>query len=75
MKAKNIRVELDSREEKLSYKLRESSINKIPYTLIIGDKEIENNTISYRCLGSNETINMKVEEFVEYILDVINNKK
>ena len=75
LKAKNIRVELDSREEKLSYKLRESSINKIPYTLIIGDKEIENNTISYRCLGSNETINMKVEEFVEYILDVINNKK
>ena len=38
-------------------------------------KAIENNTISYRCLGSNETINMEVEKFVDYIIDVINSKK
>ena len=71
----NIRVELDSREEKLSYKLRESSINKIPYTLIIGDKEVENNTVSYRCLGSNDTTTISLEEFIKYINDVIDNKR
>ena len=47
----NIRVKLDDRDEKLSYKMRESVVSKIPYTLILGDKEKESNTISYRERG------------------------
>ncbi len=63
----NIRVELDSRDEKLSYRMRESQIKKIPYSLIIGDKEIENHQISYRKYGSNETITLGIDEFIDKI--------
>ena len=48
---KNIRVELDNRNEKLGYRLRETQTKKIPYTIILGDQEKENNTISYRIFG------------------------
>jgi threonyl-tRNA synthetase len=58
------RVELDSREEKLGYKMRESQTRKIPYTLIIGDKELNNNTISYRKYGSEETVTLDINEFI-----------
>ena len=70
----NIRVELDNREEKLGYKMRESVMKKIPYTLIIGDKEKETNMISYRVRGKEETINISLEEFVSKTLKEINDK-
>lgn len=70
-----IRVELDSREEKLGYRMRESQTNKIPYTIIVGDKETENNKISYRKYGSEETVTMDKDEFVDYIKKVIIDKK
>lgn len=70
----NIRVELDAREEKLGYKMRESVIQKTPYTLIIGDKERDANTISYRLRGSEETVNMTVEEFVSKLQKEIEEK-
>ena len=69
-----IRVELDDRDEKLSYKMRESVVKKIPYTLIIGDKEKEGKTISYRLRGSNETNNLSQEDFIELIKNEILNK-
>lgn len=75
LKENNFRVSLDSRDEKLSYKMRESVINKIPLTLIIGDKEKENNTISYRKYGSNETTTLTINEFIEYLNDLIRNRK
>ena len=62
-KLSNYRVELDSREEKLGYKIRESVTKKIPITLIIGQKEVDNNTISYRLYGSEETKTVSFEEF------------
>lgn len=71
----NIRVELDSRDEKLSYRMRESQVQKIPYSLIIGDKEIENNQISYRRYGSDETITIKLEEFIDLLKNQIDNRK
>ena len=71
----NLRVELDSREEKLSYKMRESQTKKIPYTLILGDKEKDTNTISYRIHGSNETITMNTQEFIDKLINQINNHK
>ena len=64
---KDIRVILDDRNEKLSYKMRESVINKIPYALILGDKEKETNTISYRVYGSEKTNTLPIEEFVKLI--------
>jgi len=70
----DIRVELDSRDEKLGYRMRDSQINKIPYTVIIGDKEKENNTISYRKYGSDETTSLEINEFINLIKDKINNK-
>ena len=71
----NIRVKVDEREEKLSYKMRESQTKKIPITLIIGDKEKENNTISYRKFGSNETNNLPTNEFIELITKIRDNKE
>ena len=75
LKENGIRVELDDREEKLGYKMRESQTNKIPYTLILGQKEVDNNEISYRLHGSEETTTLAKDEFVEMIKDVIINKK
>ena len=74
LKKEDIRVSLDDRDEKLSYKMRESQINKNPYSLILGDDELNSSSISYRRYGSNETINLETEEFVKLILDKINSK-
>lgn len=67
LKQHNIRVEVDAREEKLGYRMRESQTRKIPCTLILGDKETEEKTISYRLFGHNETTTLTQEEFVTYL--------
>ena len=63
LKGSGIRVELDDRNEKLGYKMRESVMKKIPYTVIIGNKEVETKTVSLRKCGSEETINLSIEDF------------
>ncbi len=68
------RVELDDRNEKLGYKMRESVMRKIPVTLIIGQKEVDNNTISYRLYGSEETTTVSKDEFLKFLADKIENK-
>jgi threonyl-tRNA synthetase len=75
LKNNNIRVELDKRDEKLSYRMRDSQTQKIPYTLIVGDKEKEDNTISYRVFGNAETTTVSQEEFLNLLKDVISFKK
>ena len=75
LEEKGIRVSLDDREEKLSYKMRECQTKKIPLTLIIGDKEIENKNISYRKHGSKDTTTLETNKFIEEVLETINNKK
>lgn len=70
-----LRVELDDREEKLGYRMRESQTKKIPFNIIVGDNERDNNLISYRRHGSNETITLSKNEFKEMINDIIVNKK
>ena len=70
-----IRVNLDSRNKKLSYKMRESQTKKIPLTLVIGDKEKNNKEISYRKFGSQETTTISTLEFVKLIDECIENKK
>ena len=74
LKDSNIRVNLYERNEKLSYKMRESVIKKIPYTLILGGKEMDSNSISYRKYKSEETVNMSTEEFITKIKEEIKNK-
>lgn len=75
LRDKNIRVKLDSRDEKLSYKMRESQSSKIPYTLIIGDKEKEDNSISYRLFGHRETENVSLKDFEKQILNQIKKRQ
>lgn len=69
-----IRVELDDRNEKLGYRLREAQTSKVPYTLILGDNEKENKTISYRLYKEKETTTLSQEDFVKMIKEEINNK-
>ena len=71
----DIRVKLDDRDEKLSYKMRESQAKKIPLTIIVGDKEMNDNLVSYRRFGEMETTTLSKDEFVKNILDCIENKK
>ena len=70
-----IRVKLDDRDEKLSYKMREAQTKKIPLTLIVGDKEVEGNTISYRKFGSQDTTNLSFDKFMKDIVKTIKDKK
>lgn len=69
------RVKLDDRSEKLGYKMRESVMKKIPYTLILGAKEMENETISYRKYGSEETTTLSIQEFINLLKEQIENKE
>ncbi|MBR3211094.1 MAG: threonine--tRNA ligase [Bacilli bacterium] len=75
LQRENIRVELDDRNEKLGYRLRESQTSKVPYTLILGDQEKENKQISYRLFGHQETTTVSQEEFVKTIKDEIEQRE
>ena len=70
----HIRCELDNRDEKLSYKMRESQTRKVPYTLVLGDKERDNDMVTYRKFGSQESTTIKIDEFVNLIINEIKNK-
>lgn len=69
-----IRAELDDRNEKLGYRLREAQTNKVPYTLILGDSEKENGTVSYRLHGQKETTTLKIDEFLKVLKEEIDTK-
>lgn len=70
----DLRVKLDDRNEKLGYRMRESVMNKIPFALVLGDKERDQGLISYRRYGSNETVTVSQEEFLTLIEEEIKNK-
>ena len=74
LKEQGIRAELDDRNEKLGYRLREAQTKKVPYTLILGDNEKQDNTISYRLHGQKETTTVSQAEFVKLIKEEIANK-
>ena len=71
----DIRAEYDDRDEKMNYKIRESVTRKIPITIILGDKEKENENISYRRYGSEETVTVSKEDFITLIKNEIKNYK
>ena len=70
----NVRVKLDDRNEKLTYKMRESQTKKVPYTIIIGDKERDANTVTVRLHGTTENITLDKDEFLSKIKEIIQNK-
>ena len=71
----NVRVSLDDRNEKLSYKMRESQTKKNPITLILGDKEVESNTVSYRKFGGTETYTLPKSDFYKLVKETISARK
>ena len=75
LKEKNVRVELDDREEKLSYKMRDSQTKKIPIILVLGDKEKDGNLVSYRRHGADKTYSVDKDMFISLLLNEIKDKK
>ena len=74
LKSKGIRAELDAREEKLGYRFRDNQLNKLKYQVVLGDAERDSNTVKVRKFGSQEQVSYPVEEFVNMLLEEINNK-
>ena len=70
-----VRSEADYRSEKMNYKIREAQLQKIPYMLVVGDKEMENGTVSIRARKEGKGGTMSADEFVAQILDEIKNKE
>jgi len=69
-----IRVEIDDRSEKIGYKIREAQLEKVPYMLLVGDKDIENNTVSIRDRRDGDIGSMSIEEFIAKITEEVANK-
>ena len=70
----DIRCELNSKDEKISYKIRESQVKKIPYTLVLGDKEQGENKVTYRKFGSTDSTTVSCDEFLKLIQKEIESK-
>ncbi len=75
LEAKGIRVEVDERSEKIGYKIREAQVQKIPYMLVIGDKDIESGTVSVRHRKEGDLGAMTLEQFVEMAVKEIETKE
>ena len=75
LKAHKLRVKADYREEKLGYKIRAAQMQKIPYQLVIGDKEVAEGLVTYREYGKQEQITVTKEEFIKLISKQIENRE
>jgi len=75
LKEDKVRVEIDQRREKINYKIREVQTEKIPFALIVGDKEAEDKTVSVRRYGQQNTITMSLDGFASLIKEEIKSKK
>ena len=73
--ALNIRASLDSREEKLGYRMREAQTKKVPFQLVLGDNEANNNLITYRRYGSKDSVTVTVDEFIALVQDEVKTLK
>ena len=69
-----VRVEIDDRSEKIGYKIREAQLEKVPYMLLVGDKDIENNTVSIRDRRDGDIGSMAIEEFIAKITEEVEKK-
>lgn len=68
LKERGIRVELDARNEKIGYKIREAKLEKVPYVLVVGDKEAEEGTVNVNKRGVEEKTTVKAEDFAELVV-------
>ena len=75
LKKVGVRVELDDRNEKIGYKIREAQVQKTPYMLVIGDREVQDGTVGLRKRGEGDLGAVLFEDFKEQVLEEIKNKK
>ena len=73
LKKAGLRVSIDSRDEKLNYKIRESQTKKTPYTLVLGDNEVQARAATYRKFGTNQSVTLPLEEFINKLVDEVKN--
>ena len=74
-KNNDFRVELDDSNEKLGYRMRNAQVEKVPYTIVIGDNEVKNRTVTYRKYSSKDQITITLDDFIKLLADEIKNKK
>jgi threonyl-tRNA synthetase len=74
LQALGLRVEVDDRNEKIGYKIRETQLQKVPYMLVIGDKEIENGQVSVRSHKQGELGAVKIDDFIKNVMEEIESK-
>src|SRR5207247_5566677 len=74
LRESNVRVDVDARNEKMNAKIREHAMQKVPFMLVVGDKEAEAGRVNVRTRGKEKTEDMAAEEFVEKIKRVISEK-
>jgi threonyl-tRNA synthetase len=72
--AAGLRTELDARPEKMGFKIREASLEKVPFILVVGDKEVQQNAVAVRERGGKDLGAMAVEEFIALLADNIKKK-
>jgi threonyl-tRNA synthetase len=75
LEVNGVRCKLDNRNEKLGYRIREAQTKKIPMQLVLGDGEVEANTVTVRRFGSRKTVTYSKEEFLNLVIDEIKGKK
>ncbi|ARQ07392.1 threonine--tRNA ligase [Macrococcoides canis] len=75
LKSQGVRCHIDDREEKMGYKIREAQMHKVPYQIVVGDKEIENNEVNVRQYGKKESKTIDRDDFIWSIVDEIRLKK
>ncbi len=74
LKKNGIRASLDAGEDKLGYRMRNSQVNKVPYTVVVGDKEKEENSVTYRHFGCKAQHNVSLDDFIKLLKDEIESK-
>jgi threonyl-tRNA synthetase len=74
LRDRGLRAEADERDEKIGFKIREASMEKVPYILVVGDKEVEQNMVAVRERGGKDLGAMPLDEFMNRVTDIIAGK-
>jgi threonyl-tRNA synthetase len=75
LKSHGIRISVDSRNEKLGYRVREAQMSKIPVELVVGEGEIQDRAVTVRRYGKKEAVKMSLEDFIKAASEEIRNRK
>ena len=74
LEAAGMRVTLDARNEKLGYRVREAQMSKVPYQIVVGDGEVENQTVTIRQSGKKESVTLGLNEALDKFVEEVENK-